>query len=263
MRGWWFWAVAAALFLLWPDEMDAGGLLVEIGWILGAALVATPVLVYFAILKNLPEDPPVTPVGLHEVPPEVDDIVREYEDLGFERAGPPLRVGLPNPAVLVPLLHATEGMLATAYRLDAKPSPKLGYDVIHILDAPESGLTTCMDHSAGVLPAPRGGLRQIFPRATPSELVDRHRAALRFVESRRLGRMHAAPSAVAHLIKRSFALQRRAFLDSPVAGTFTALWRVITKRNPHLGALADQAGIEERLQSIPRAPSRRRAAASV
>lgn len=258
MRGWWIWIVAAAVFLIWPDEFDLGGLLGDIAVILGVALVVTPFAVYHAILKSLPEQVELSQAEDHETPGKLGEIISAFEHLGFQRM-PPVRVHLPNEAFLVPLCRPQEGMYATVYQLQTSQGGKIAYDVVSMLDAPDGSLTTAMDHGAGVLPSGPAMLRQIFAEADAEELVYQHRESLKWLQYQRVPTLDVAPSAVYTLLQRSFHLNRQHFLKDKVGNTLTALWRTITRRNPHLGPLMDQKGIVNQLQELPRRRPRRRA----
>jgi hypothetical protein len=243
--------VAVAVFLIWPEEFDLGGLAGEIAVILGLALLATPIAVHFAILSSLPEEVDHSEAPGVRLGPQMEQTLSAYEALGFEQAGPPLRYDLPREALLVPLILRGRGIIATAYRIDTVP-PRHAFDVVSVLDAPDCGLTTGMDHSAGVIPGAPGQLRQIFQDATPAELVEQHERALHALERCNLPAMDVDPSAIPALIAESFRVNRANFLKARIVNTLLALWRTISKRNPQMGFLIDQPGIEEQLRSIPR-----------
>lgn len=261
MRNAAFWIAAVAAFFLFPEALDLSG---TVGWVLallGITAVVTPLAVHAAILRNLPEEPFLREVAEREVPPEVRRLVDAFAADGFERAAPPMRVDLQNSAIVVPLHHPQEGFLATVYAIEAQTT-KVAYDVVSILDATDCALTTAMDAGAGVLPAPPGALRQIFPGATVDELLSRHREGVRWLASQRIPTIAVSPTALLPLLRRSFATQRQAFLAARVSNTFVAIARTITKRNPSLGPLGSQRGVEARIGVIRlrRGPAARAAA---
>lgn len=261
MRGWWFWIVAVGAFLLWPGELDIEGTVRDLTLILAACLVATPIAVYFAVSRGLPEDVGMHPADYTEVPRELDPLIGSFEALGFRRILSPYRFALPNAPLLVPLMHADEGLFATVFGIPGT-KPRIGYDVVSFFDAKDCGLTTGMDPGAGVLPAEAGTLRQILVNAPPEELVYYHREAVRLLESRGLQPLAVSPGAIPELIRRSFRLNRRAFLRARVSNTLVAIWRVITKRNPWIGSLAEQPDLQDQLGRIKRPrPARRRSMA--
>ncbi|MHC4338891.1 MAG: hypothetical protein ACYSX0_01575 [Planctomycetota bacterium] len=218
----------------------------------GALLVAVTLLaVYFAILRNLPENLMTSPADEEDVPWELDEIANEYMLAGFERFGLPLRIHLNPEAIMLPLIHRAEGAFATVYRIAAQP-PRIAYDVVSICDAEQSALTTAMDHGAGVLPAPDGGFRQIFQRCSVTELLQHHREGMEFLEQEGLKKRRAEPEKFGELLRLSFVLQRHVFLKARLKHTLLALVRTVTKRNPYLGALREQSGISEQLGAVRR-----------
>jgi len=244
-----FWIAAGAAFLLWPDELNLGGLLLEIAVLLGVVLVGTVVAVQAGILKALPEDPGMQPVNEYDVPREVAGLARDFERAGFERAASALRFDLGRPVVLVPLIRRGDGTMATVYRFAAEP-PKLGYDVVSALGSPDAMLTSAADPAAGVLPAPATVLRQILPGASPADLVARHDEALADLRRQGVDVMTMAPSAVPALIERSLTQARAHFLTRRWVHTLVALARTVMRRNPYLGPLRDQSGVEDRIAAV-------------
>ena len=219
--------------------------------LLGGALlvVVTLLAICFAILRNLPLKLKTSPADEEDVPWELDEIANDYMLAGFERFSPPLRIHLMPEAIMLPMVHPSDGIFATAFRIASNP-PRIAYDVISPCDAEHSGLTTAMDHGAGALPAPEGSFRQIFPGSAVTELVKRHREAMAFLEQEGLKPLRAEPERFRELLQLSFVLQRRVFLESRVRHTVLALVRTITKRNPHLGALDAQSGIREQIERV-------------
>jgi hypothetical protein len=255
-----FWVTAVIAFVLFPDDMDGKGLFADIAVLVGVLLVVTPVLVHFAILQSLPEKVAVSPATASDVTPEMHAFVRQYRALGFEPAGEPLRFHLPQEAVLVALVNADEKMIATVYRIEGKQK-KLAHDIVSCLDVPNGGLTTAHDVGAGVLPAAPATLRQIFPGQTPGELFFHHQNALSYLASRHLAALDVAPSAVAGLIVQSFKMNRHTFVQARVTNTLKAIWRTLTKSTPDLGPIAEQKGVDARLEALPRRRPLRRPAA--
>lgn len=250
MRSIAFWVTAVVAFFLFPD-LDSDGLIKDIALFVGVLLVATPVLVHFAILQSLPEKVTVSAAAAADVTPEMHALVRSYRALGFEPAGEPMRFHLPQSAVLVALVNPGEKMIATVYRIEGKHN-KLAHDVVSCLDVPNGGLTTAQDAGAGVLPAAPVTLRQIFPGQTPGELFFHHQNALSYLASHHLAALDVAPSAVAGLIVQSFKHNRHTFLQARVTNTLKAIWRTLTKHTPELGPLTEQNGMDARLEALPR-----------
>lgn len=254
MQNLFFW-IAALVALFFLGEF--GSFMKEVGVLLGIVVVITPVAVYYAILQSLPEEVEVSPAP-GRMPMELRELVTAFQSLGFEQAYDPLRIELAQEAILVPLVNPQENMIATVFRLDAA-TPKVAYDVVSFFDAPNTALTTGMDHGGGVLPAPDGQLRQIFQNASVDELVHRHRQALRFLDQHRVPTVAVASSAIPGLLRLSIQLNRKAFLKARVTNTFVALWRTITKRNPYQRPLNQQPNIEKQLAKFPRPRVARRA----
>ena len=246
-----YFAATVAGLLVFPGALGLGSFVNEVFIGIGLLVVVTPVAVYIAILKSLPEEVPLMSATEPEIPIELNEHLAAYEALGFQRAGNPMRLQLEHEVLLVAMTKPDEGMIATVYRI-AAPKPKIAYDVVSLFDAHNCSLTTGMDHGAGVLPAGPAVLRQVFQDASPDELVQRHRTAMRFLNTRRLPPIDVSPSAIPSLLKLSFQINRETFLKAKVGNTFTALWRTITKHNPHMGELHEQTGIEDRIGRIPR-----------
>lgn len=246
-----YFVATVAGLLVFPEALGLGSYVVEVLIGIGLFVVVTPVAVYHAILKSLPEEMPMMFATEPEIPVELNEHLAAYEALGFQRAGNPIRLQLQQEVLLVAMNQPDEGMIATVYRI-AAPKPKIAYDVVSFFDAPNCSLTTGMDHGAGVLPAGPAVLRQVFQDASPDELVQRHRTAMRFLRQQRLPPIDVSPSAIPSLLKLSFQINRETFLKAKVGNTFTALWRTISQHNPHMGELHQQTGIEDRIGRIPR-----------
>ncbi|MHC4959020.1 MAG: hypothetical protein ACYTGN_11665 [Planctomycetota bacterium] len=249
-----FWVGLGLLMAFAPEGFDTGGIVGSILVTLGIALLVTPPAVYWGIMRSLPEKLDIKQGSLGDVHPSVDRVAEDLALMGFKRALTPLIFELPHRTVLVSLVHP-DGICATVYRIEAGQG-KLAYDVVSMLGSGQGSLTTGMDHGAGVLPATRGVLRQIFPYTDAGDLVLHHRAALEDLARSGVETVGIAPTAVAGLIRQSFRLNREEMKRAPVLNTFIALWRTITKRNPHMGRLQDQANYAEQiapLRSLSRA----------
>jgi hypothetical protein len=107
-----------------------------------------------------------------------------------------------------------------------------------------------MTHEAGVAPAWLGSLRQIFVGASPAELFTAHKEGLAHIERAGLAVREVAPEELMPGLLQSFRLQRSVFTRAPVRNVFRALVRTLTRRNPHLGPLADQAIAETQLRAL-------------
>lgn len=248
MRAAVFWLAVALVFIFAPKSFDTGGMIKSILATIGVLLVVTPPAVYWAIMRSLPEHIEVTNLMVAQVPADLERLVREYEIHGFKRVLPPMRFHLPNPAVLVAMMDP-DGLIATAYKIESAQMSKLAYDVVSVLGA-EVSVTTGADHSAGVLPGGPGDLRQIFQGAIPEDLILYHREALRSLAHIGIRPMPVSSAAIPGLIKRSFVQYREVMEQRPVGNTLVAIYRTVTKRNPHMGMLMEQNGIAGRLQEL-------------
>jgi hypothetical protein len=223
--------------------------LVEVAGALACLAIVVIPVVYFTILRNLPENLGLTPVDDDDLPPGIFDVMACYEDLGFERLEPAWRLDLLPKPMLVGYCHPGEGMLATVYWIPTRP-PRLGYDCITPLEPDESGLTTGMDLSAGGLPLPPGCFFQLFPGAAVEELVAHHREAVAYLRERGLPARRPDPAAFEEKLRASFRRQRRTFVRTRLRNTLLALWRAVTKRTPHRGSLARQPGVPAQIEEL-------------
>jgi hypothetical protein len=256
MRAAVFWLAAGLVFLLAPGDFDTPGMLKSIAFTLFVVLALTPPAVYYAILRALPERVQVSEASVVDVPTEVDRLCTQYDLMGFSRVLTPLRFHLDNEVLLVPMM-SDDGVIATVYRIVGKDQAKVAYDVVSMLEGPEASLTTAMDPGAGVLPAPEGTLRQILVDATPEDLVLFHREAIEALRRQGVEAVGVAPTAIPGLIKRSFLRSREKLQEAAVKNTLVAIWRTLTKQNPHLGMLSEQPDFSETCRRLAASARRR------
>jgi hypothetical protein len=224
-------------------------------WLAVVAIVLVGLLAFTAwqLSANLPANPSLEPAAEAEVSGELKDLCARFEALGFQRAGPPMTVGISPPALMVAFVHEAERTYGTAFHTTTLP-PKTAFDCVSILDGDRGGLTTGAEPAGAVIPAARGSLRQVFPKASVEKVFERHREGLQYLRSRGL----PARSVSASMFQRDFAMsfrrQRESFLASPLRATVVTLWRAATGRTPHLGPIATQpaaqAAIHELLTGI-------------
>jgi|GEM_PF-38844 len=211
----------------------------------GALLVA---FVAAQISSNLPAD--VTLEPLPQGPPaELADLVTRFRDLGFEQAGPPLKVGISPPATMVGLVHPREPIMATVFRTGTLPAVT-GFDLVSVLHDGRGGLTTGADRRGATLPGGPWVLRQVFPGAAVEELLTHHRDALGWLRGRGLTFRPVAGSGFADEFRRALGRQREIFLANPIGSALVALWRSATGRVPHLGPLAGQRVAEGQVRRL-------------
>ncbi|HPS79898.1 MAG TPA: hypothetical protein PLS53_17185 [Thermoanaerobaculaceae bacterium] len=197
--------------------------------------------------RNLPEDVVLTPRSGGDQ--HLEPLVRAFEELGFVRAGPAVEVGISPPAVLQPLVHRHEPAYATVFRTGTLPAVT-SVDVVSILQGERGGLTTNADVRGASLPGELGSLRQVFPGADPAALFRRHCEALAWLRARGLPARPVAGERFAADFKRAMSRQRRAFLLTPLRTTVVAIWRTLTGRVPHVGALPEQAIAERQVRHL-------------
>ncbi|MCU0291990.1 MAG: hypothetical protein MUF10_08380 [Thermoanaerobaculaceae bacterium] len=197
--------------------------------------------------RNLPEDVALVPrPGVEE---HLEALTRGCEELGFVRAGPPVEVGVSPPAVLQALVHRQEPVYATVFRTGTLPAVT-SMDFVSILHGDRGGLTTNADVRGATLPGEPGSLRQVFPGAGAAELFRRHCEALAWLRSRSLPPRPVSGERFAADFKMAMARQRRAFLAAPLRTALVAIWRSVSGRVPHRGALAQQAIAERQLRQL-------------
>ena len=250
MRAAAIWLGIGLVFLLSPGEFDSEGMARSIAFTLLVVLALTPPVVYYATLKNLPERMDVTEVSVVDVPVDLDRICDQYEGMGFRRVLTPMRFRLANEVLLVAMM-SDDGVIATASRVVVSPTrTKIVHDVVSMLEAPDSSLTTAMDPAAGVLPAAEGVLFQILDDASPEEMVLFHREAIEVLLRRGVDAVGVTPPAIPGLLRRRIGQSRETLEAAPVRNTLVAIWRRVTKRNPHLGMLGEQEELEALCESL-------------
>ena len=242
-----FWIAAGLVLVLVPGDFDAGGMVRGVLIVLGITLVLTPPAVYYAIMRQLPENVGIREIGRERVPDEVERLAARYEHGGFRRVLQPMTFDLPNETIMV-ALQDESGAIGTIYKIGGERG-RVAYDVVSIL-AGDAVLTTAQDHGAGVLPAAEGTLRQIIEGARPEDLIRHHRSTVEELDRLGIPAIPVAPTAIPGLLRRSFRVNRAQMEKAPVKHTLVALWRTITKKNKHIGMLADQAGILDQLARL-------------
>ena len=180
---------------------------------------------------------------------ELRDLCARFEALGFQRVGTPLTVGITPPALMVAFVHEAERSYATAFRTSTLP-PKTAFDCVSILDGDRGGLTTGAEPAGAAIPAARGSLRQVFPRASVEQVFERHRQGLQHLRSRGLSAKAVSASTFQRDFAASFRRQREAFTASPLRGAAITLWRAATGRTPHIGPIASQAVAQATIREL-------------
>jgi hypothetical protein len=241
-------AIVGVLLLFSPDWVPLDPWFVRA--LAATALVAgLTVSVFGAILGSLPEDARMDPLDDTSIPPPCMPLVEAIEALGFARLGPAQRVRLEPMASIVPLWHGTHRAYATVFVSDGAPS-QAHYDFVTVFEPASVGLTSAATPAAGVLPPARASFLQIFPGAAPADLFPRHLEGCEGLS--RAASLRPAPCAdrFDELLARALRGQRHAFLRAPLGHTWTALWRVVTKRTPALGPVLEQRDTRDRLEAL-------------
>ena len=262
MRAAAIWLAIGLVFLLAPGDFNGDGLLKSVAFTLFVVLALTPPVVYYSILRSLPERVEVIPVSVVDVPSELDRVCRQYEQMGFSRVLTPLRLHLGEGLLIVPMLNE-EGSLATIRKLAGRRRPAIVHQITSLFGAAESSLTTSMEVGDGVLPAADGVVRQILDDASPEELALFHREAIEELGRHGIEPVGVTPAAVPCLLQHSIAQSRQTLLDAPVRNTLLAIGRTVTRSNPHLGMLAEQEGLEALCESLRGGGDIRRPAAAI
>jgi hypothetical protein len=220
-------------------------------WLAVLAIVALGLLAFTAyqLAANLPADPALEPATETEVTGELRSVCARFEALGFRRVGPPLTVGISPPALLVAFVHEAEHCYGSAFRTTTLP-PKTAFDCVSILDGDRGGLTTGAEPGGAVIPAARGSLRQVFPRASVEKVFERHREALQYLRSRGLPPRSVSASTFQRDFATSFRRQREAFTAAPLRGAAITLWRAATGRTPHLGPIDAQPAAQATIRGL-------------
>jgi hypothetical protein len=220
-------------------------------WLAVGAIVLLGLIAFTAyqLSANLPADPPLEPAAEAEVGGELRDLCARFEALGFQRIGPPITVGISPPALMVAFVHEAERSYATAFRTSTVP-PKTAFDCVSILDGDRGGLTTGAEPAGAAIPAARGSLRQVFPKASVERVFERHRQGLAHLRTRGLAAKVVSASTFPRDFAASFRRQREAFLAAPLRGAAVTLWRAATGRTPHIGPIATQAVAQAAIRDL-------------
>jgi len=220
-------------------------------YLVAAALVFVILLAFtaFQILANLPEDVALEPLTNYALEGPLRDLVQRYFALGFVQAGPPLKVGMTPPALLVPLVHEERRTYGTAFQTGTVPA-KTSFDFVSILEGDRGGLTSNSMPAGAALPAAPGSLRQVFRGAQPDEVFDGHLEALTYLSSRGLPARAVSTDTFPRDIKAGLRRQRKAFLAAPLRGTLIMLWRAATGQTPHIGSIRSQPAAQKEIGEL-------------
>jgi hypothetical protein len=241
--------VALSILLMNPQQWLRG--LGAVGHLGTRALVAVLFLVFIGVLisANMPPDLKSSFLQGAPVPPELQSLAREFQQLGFKPIGPPLQAAITPPAILLGFVREGERTYGSVFRTGTIPA-KTSYDCVSIFEGDRGWLTTGPTARGAVLPSSPGSLRQVFPGASAAELFDRHREALRYLHSRGIAPRPLKAGGFQSDLRASMRRQRCAFLSSPVVGTVVTLWRVMRETTPHIGGIEKKAIAEKQIRKI-------------
>lgn len=209
-----------------------------LGWALLIVAGLSGMFLY-AVFAALPRDITLEPMDADGANAQMMGRMDEAEAEGFELAGPVLKVGMPFPTALVPMVHRDGQAYATFFSIRAQNQITTSFDIVTLFEG-DGGLTTNSEPAGTCNPAAVGSFRQVFPGANIAQLMAQHRAAIAFLQ--REGAVvssHTADqfdAAIRHAINKS----RDTFLRNPLGYTAIAVWRTVTKTTPHIGPIAEQ-----------------------
>lgn len=226
-------------------------------WVLTVAVgIGAPALLlvgaYAVGLKSLPEDLRLQPLEEGDVSPELSSAVADFEALGYERLGPPLLAMFPVTPTLVPMVHRQAGIFGVAYEVSA-PRQRIVLDCVTFFEGEGRSLTSSTTPDAASLLAPVGRFFQILDSADAHELHSYHVDGIEFLRGaglRSKSTSGATPEEIRSLMGQSVREYRRVLQAAPLRGTATAVWRALTKRNPHLRDVTSQPAARRQLQNL-------------
>ncbi len=213
-------------------------------------------LFIYMILANLPAKVRIDPLPDDlALPAEVNRLMGDYLALGFQRIGPPMRIHVAPPALMIGLAKPELGIYGTIFQIPANP-PKVSYDMVSIIRMPKSftsdhgGLTTSPEPGAGTLPLSAGTFMQIIREAPVKQLYRQHLLALEWLDQNKLPCDRAAAQAFHERIGEYLARHRKYYLTNPLLFTLIAVWRSITKLSPYLGNLSEQRIAQKQVEFL-------------
>ncbi len=238
-----------------PAWFPVGGWVNILLWVAlgGVGLFA---LFLYMILANLPAKVRIdTLPDDMKLPAEVNRLLGDYQALGFQRIGPPMRIYVSPPALMIGLTKPELGIYGTIFQVGDN-QPKIACDMVSILRLPntytsdQGGLTTSPEAGAGSLPLSVGTFMQIIRDAPVKQLYRKHLLALEWLDQNKLPCDRAAALAFHSRISEYLARQRKHFLTNPVLFTLLAVWRSITKTTPYMGELPEQSAARKQVELL-------------
>src|SRR5438552_10298846 len=220
----------------------------RITWIAGVALAWALVMLaalvratIASIDRNLAPGLTMTPVGDDQVPDALRPLAEQFVALGLARATPPLAIGATHATVLLGFVEDDGVVAGSAFSIrTARGSAHTAFDLFSRFENDRGALTTGRSSAGAVLrPAP-GALRQIFSGADLPTMLAKHREALAWLEREGVRARRLRASEFEALLRLGLARQRSAFDSARLAYALTAIWRTITRANPHARPIREQ-----------------------
>ncbi len=217
-------------------------------FVVGACLLATlatPVAVVWMLNREFRLAPELAEP--EELSGELLRGGEELAALGFDDPGPVIRVGRLAKLLMLTCVKRADRLYADAHQQLQKP---VFFEFVSIVGEAAHGLSTNNNPDAAYAPSAPGMLRQVLPGLSAPELLERHRAALRFLQTHGIEPAAAEPDEIFHAVRRSFGAYGDLFHRGRFRFALVALWRTILRRSPYMAPLEQQPGIDEQLSVI-------------
>jgi hypothetical protein len=219
-------------------------------WAAGVALLGVLYVVAFAALRGALPREVCLRAAEADAPADATAVCAALHELGFAPLGTRMHAPLRPPVVFLGFVQRSQHTFATVYEV-GQPALRVHFDFVTVFEG-GAMLTTVSSIEAGALPARPGAFMQILPAATKVQLLAAHRDGVSLLAVKGLRPMSTAattPEQLHELVRASIAKQRAGFDAAPLRTTWIALWRTLTRRNPHLRPFAEQLAREPMSQS--------------
>jgi hypothetical protein len=143
-------------------------------------------------------------------------------------------------AIVLGFVHQNEPVYATVFKTTTVP-PKIGYDLVSILEGGQGGLTTNADPAGAAMPSGAGGFRQVLKGQGPEELFRAHLEGIEYLGEQGIRVRKVWAERYRQDLAAAMRFQRRQFLSSPLRSSLLTFWRAATKQIPFFGDLRGQA----------------------
>jgi len=211
----------------WPLYAIAGFLLVV--FLVG--------LVVMLVAANLPSKLELREREGSLLPGAVGSLVSNLRALGFVDVGPPRELATTPPAMLIAFTHKDHPIYATIFQPGHRATAPT-FEMWSVLAGGRGSLTTFT--TVGALTAPRTALRQIFPKAEPSEAFAKHKKALSALRARGISARAVSASTFEDDYRAAFFQLRGEFFRRPIRNAFVTLWRSLSGKSAELGLVTER-----------------------